>query len=63
MSMEPTQPTPSQLDRIEGKLDRYLERLTTVETDQRWLKASSRFMAGVLMAVMGKLAHLTFFKS
>ena len=52
----------AQLDRIERKLDSYMERLATVETDHRWLKSGAKWSAALLMAIVGKLAHLTFFK-
>jgi hypothetical protein len=48
--------------RVESKLDAFGQRLMATETDLGWLKASAKWGVAILMAVVGKLAHLTFFQ-
>ena len=59
--MDPTQ-VQAQLDRIEAKLDTHLERITVVETDHKWFKGHIKFMWVLILGVVGKLAHITFFE-
>jgi hypothetical protein len=44
-----------------AKLDNHLDRIATAETNIHWLKSSTRWLGGLVLAVIGKLAHLTFF--
>ena len=50
------------LGRIEGKLDKHLEKLAGAEADIRWIKKALSVGGIVLLGVIGKLAHITFFK-
>lgn len=63
--MDPNTPQLDRLEasvlRVESKLDTFAERLVSVEKDQGWLKATTKYAAVVLLAILGKLAHLTFF--
>lgn len=52
-----------QLDRMEAKQDAFTERVIAIEVDHRWLKLSGKWIATILLAVVGKIAHLTFFKN
>lgn len=48
------------LDRLEGKLDDHLQRLSKAEADIGWIKSAGRYLTIVILGVIGKLAHLTF---
>lgn len=49
-------------DHLEEKLDKQLERVSKSEVEVAWLKTVAKYMAMVVLAVVGKLAHLSFLK-
>jgi hypothetical protein len=44
------------LDRIEHKLDIYLERITTHEADLNWVRGYIKLSVGAILSLMGGLA-------
>ena len=45
---------------MNAKLDNHLGRIATAETNIHWLKKTTTWIGMGLVAVIGKLAHLTF---
>lgn len=43
------------LDKLEGKLDNHLERISRAETSIEWLKGHSKISLTVLISVLGYL--------
>ncbi len=62
MDNEQLQHLDRRFDKLEEKLDKHLERISKAEVEVNWLKTASKYLAIVVLGVVGKLAHLTFFK-
>lgn len=61
MDVKELQYITDRFDKLENKLDAHLTQSARLETDVKWLKSASKWLAATTMAIIGKLAHLAFF--